>query len=495
MAKNKICHYKCAFLKVKFASPPCHIQLFYVSVACMKRFAILFIASLIINICFGQSEQNENKLSPKQLRTDLTLLQHLITEVHVNPYWEISADEYKALFAQIGFKLTDSLSATNFLKLIKPVIAHLSDEHSQLYLKQTLQSPIFRNNSIFPPFTLSKVGEHYFIDDILEESGQLKKRDEIIALNGVSIATLVKQCALDTIGFPHQRIIIALKRFGYLYPWSTDKETPRFRIQTSDGKIKIINGIQLKAWEAYMKVHNVGMGSNCEERITYRKYADVGYIQAYSFDVKPTGSYSLDSIKAKINHIFQQIQTDGVQKLIIDVSKNSGGNSAVGDYLISSFYAKPYRGYHIDFKKSAEYLKLYESWGFSKPAWASVVNGEVLHYAADTIMPENVPHRFNGKVTIVMGPPTFSSAMTFVTLIRDNHIALVIGQPSLNGHPTELGEQFYTTLPNSKIFVRLSVKEFIRPADKIKDNVLIPNKLLTDDQLSNPMELIKIINE
>ncbi len=309
------------------------------------------------------------------------------------------------------------------------------------------------------------------------------------------IPNLIALCTLDTIGFPDQRMAIALKQFGYLYPWATDKETTNFKITTVNGKIKAVKGISIKLWQAYLKSQNAGMGSNCEERISYSKYENIGYIRACSFDVKPKGQYSLDSIKAKINNIFRQVQKDSVNNLIIDVSQNSGGNSAVGDYLISSFYAEPYRGYHIDFKKSDEYLKLYQSWGFSKPEWASAINGEVLHYAADTIFPEHVPYRFKGKVTIVMGPPTFSSAMTFVTLIKDNNIAPIIGQPSLNGHPTGLGEQFYTTLPNTKIFVRLSVKEFVRPADKTKENILMPDKLLIDSQLSNPKELVKIVNQ
>ena len=461
----------------------------------MKGFALLLLTILFTNTSFGQSQNNEKKLSPEQLKTDLAFLRHLITEVHVNPYWEMSPDQYKNLFVQTASKLKDSLSATDFLKLIKPIIAHLSDEHSQLYLKQNLQSSAFRDDSIFPPFTLTKIGKHFFIDDILQESKQLKKGEEIVALNGASIATLVQRCAVDTIGFPDQRTTIALNRFGYLYPWTTGKEMTSFKIKTCDGKIKTINGISQRLWQDYLKNHKTGQGSNCEERISYSKYKDVGYIRACSFDVQSKGQYSLDSIMVKINKIFRQIHNDDIQKLIIDVSENSGGNSAVGDYLISSFYSNPYRGYHMDFKKSDEYLKLYESWGFSKPEWASANNGEVLHYAADTIIPEIVPQRFKGKVIIAMGPPTFSSAMTFVTLIRDNHIAPIIGQPSLNGHPTGLGEQFYTTLPNTKIFVRLSVKEYIRPAGKTKDNTLIPDKLLTDRQLSNPAELIRAISE
>lgn len=460
----------------------------------MKPFLILLIITISINTSFGQTQKKERNFSPEELKTDLTFLKHLIFEVHVNPFWEISAKKYHSLLANISTNLKDSLNATDFLKLIKPVIAHLSDEHSQIYLKQNLLSSKFKDDSIYPPFTLKKIGKHFFIENFLNESRQLKRDLEVVAINGIPISKLITLCALDTIGFPDQRIAMTLKYFGYLYPWTTKIETNNFRITTGSGKIKVVKGVSLILWQAFIKSQNTGYGSNCEERISYNKYEKVGYIRACSFDVKPTGQYSLDSIKVKITNIFRQIQKDSIHNLIIDVSQNSGGNSDVGNYLISSFYSQPYRGYHVDFKKSDEYLKLFESWGFSKPEWASAINGKVLHFAADTIFPENLKYRFKGKVTVVMGPSTFSSAMTFVTLIKDNHIAPIIGQPSLNGHPTGLGEQFYTTLPNTRIFVRLSVKEFIRPADKIKENILIPDKLLIDSQLSNPLELLKIVN-
>jgi C-terminal processing protease CtpA/Prc len=236
--------------------------------------------------------------------------------------------------------------------------------------------------------------------------------------------------------------------------------------------------------------HNDGRGSNCEERLSYTQYGNTGYINACWFDVKSKGKYSLDSLKCKIDVIFKQIHEEGIQKLVIDVSQNGGGNSAVGEYLISSFYDKPYKDYMMDYKKSEEYLKLYESWGFHDDVYSTMPNGEIIHYPSKMTKPEKVPYRFNGKVIVVMGKPTFSSAMTFVTLIKDNNIAPLIGQSSLNGHPTGLGEQFYTSLPHTKIFVRLSVKEFIRPAGKGTVNNLQPDILLTDKQMNNIDDLL-----
>ncbi len=457
-----------------------------------NRFCLIaiFIINSTIGLC--QSLQKEVKLSPIQLQEDLTFLKHLINDVHVNPNWELSPQQFNKLFAHIEANLKDSATATDFLKLVKPVIAHLSDEHSQIYLKPILQSETFQKDAIYPPFSLAKVGNNYIINDVLEKTTLLNKGERILQINNIPIETWVQNCSLDTIGFPNQRIEIALKQFGYMFPWASTIESSTFIIKTGKGKFLNVKGTTLNVWRNFISKHNQGQSSNCAERLSYIRFGNTGYINACNFDVQSKGINSIDSIKHKIDVIFNQINEDKIQKLIIDVSKNGGGNSAVGQYLISSFYDKPYKDYQVDFKKSTEYLKLYESWGFHNPDYAAALDGKILHSPSVMILPENVPFRFKGKVIIVMGPPTFSSAMTFVTLIKDNQIATIIGQPSLNGHPTGLGEQFYIYLPNSKIFVRLSVKEFIRPAGNAKDNILHPDVVLKNNELFNVNELVKI---
>ncbi|RZK30446.1 MAG: hypothetical protein EOO61_19255 [Hymenobacter sp.] len=250
-----------------------------------------------------------------------------------------------------------------------------------------------------------------------------------------------------------------------------------------------LKGTTLNVWNAFLSRQSKGTG--CEDRISYTRYGNTGYLNACSFDAKAKGKYSLDSIKYKIDRIFKQISQDGVQKLVIDVSQNEGGNSSVGDYLISFFYDRPYKDYQCNWKKSEEYYKLLKSWGFDKPDYTAAANGQVLHYPSETVTPAKVPYLFKGKVMVVIGAATFSSAMNFATVIRDNHMATLIGQTPVNGHPNGFGEMYYTNLPNTKVFVRFGVKEWIRPAGKTGENILRPDIILTQAQLSSVKEMIK----
>ncbi len=94
----------------------------------------------------------------------------------------------------------------------------------------------------------------------------------------------------------------------------------------------------------------------------------------------------------------------------------------------------------------------------------------------------------------MVGAATFSSAMLFATIIKDNHIATIIGQTPENGHPNGFGELYNTTLPNTKIDLRFGVKEWIRPAGKVGENVLRPDVLLSDAQMASVSAIVKAAN-
>jgi hypothetical protein len=150
--------------------------------------------------------------------------------------------------------------------------------------------------------------------------------------------------------------------------------------------------------------------------------------------------------------------------------------------------------YQTDWKRSDEYLQLLKSWGFENPAYAAEPAGKVLHFPSGQVTPGHVPNPFSGTTVIVTGPATFSSAMTFATLIRDNHIAKLIGQTPVNGHPNGFGEMYYTNLPHTQVFVRFGVKQHIRPAGNIGDTNLTPDIILTDRQMNDINELIRQID-
>lgn len=230
-------------------------------------------------------------------------------------------------------------------------------------------------------------------------------------------------------------------------------------LELLDGHAKIINP---KVKDRHQPID---YADSIEGNITYRRYGKVGYLYVRSFATR-AGRDDLALYEHNIDSIFRIIQKDGVGRLVIDVSQNDGGHSGVGNMLIDRFYDKPYKSYAMNWRRSDEYLELMRSWGIRNEEYEKLCPGDVIHSPSRMITPSQPPYRFKGKVFLVVGVPTFSSATMFATLVKDNKMAPLAGQVPFGDRPTHFGEMYYFTLPNTGLIVRFGVKEWVRPAGR-----------------------------
>lgn len=451
----------------------------------MKRtFAVLLLLTFITLNTFGQSV-SEKKFSSQQLREDLAYLKLQLFRVHAYPYSELSKEQYEQLFDKIDHQLKDSLTNIDFLKLIKPAVAYLSDEHASISLSPKMLPGVYQDEPVFFPLILSKKGNSYYLAKTLSNQTELLGQ-AIIQIDGIDIKDVVAKCALYTTGYPEQRAEKALAQFGYLYSISIPGAHHQYTIETDSKKAVTVQGVILQTWFNEITQQS-GWNLACNEAISYQKINDAGYINACSFLV---GDKKIDSLKQRLDVIFAQVQKDKLKYLFIDVSKNGGGNSSVGNVLIDYFYDKSYTTYRCYWKKSEEYLKLVQSWGIEPGnQYKEEQDGGVLHFPSDTIYAESNPYRFKGKVIVIIGNGTFSSAIMFATIIKDNHIAELAGEIPVNGHPNHFGEMYNTKLPNTQIDLRFGVKEWIRPSGEKTDNILRPD--ITIDPSITREKLVK----
>lgn len=454
-----------------------------------------FLASstlLIFSVgAFGQ------RFSPAQCKEEMAFVKHQLFAVHAYPYTELTKAQFEHLFDSIGATMTDSLSVAGLYCKIKPVMGYLSDEHANIDMPKALAD--FGGDSAFLPFNLKEMGGRYFVDTVFGpyapgglgpgSPGSLRPGEEILAIDDQPIAKAVSQAAQYMTGYPFARAQLALRQFGYAYGLSV---YPRhtFNVQSNRGSISV-SGITVTAWTDFQ--HGDWNGAHTGiGRITYTRYGAVGYIHANSFLVwsDKDASSLIDSVKM----IFHQIHADGVKRLIIDVSYNNGGASVIGDCIIGEICSKPYLDYQCDFKRSDEYVALVRHWGFTPDShYVALAPGAVQHFGSDTVWPGNPPDRFEGKVYVLIGSGTFSSAIMFGTIIKDNAIATLVGQTPIFGHPSDFGEVYNTKLPYSQIILRFGVKHWIRPAGLAGPNVLTPDIALGLDQTSDPETLIKAL--
>lgn len=440
------------------------------------KITALVLAIFTTAFCFAQSPNATQKFSSSQLKADLSFIKQQLFNAHANPFTELDKVGYEKIFDRIETQLTDSMTATSFFKMVRPTVAPLSDEHAQIRIAANLQTESYKTGHTFLPFNLMRKGNDYLVDDILEEQTGLKKGDMIVAVNGLPVADLVKLCASYTTGFPGQRADNALQQFGYLYTISQAVVMQSFNVKMANGTIIVVKGAVYNRWLNYLTLKS-GMAGRTAQTITYQRYGNTAYLSATAFDAR--NDKEMDSLKKVVAKMFGQMKTDGIKNLFVDVSRNSGGNSAVGDMLIDFFYNKSYRTYQCNWKRSDEYLSLIKSWGIDNDFYSKQPVGKTIHFdSGKRQVSKDNPVRFNGKTYIVIGDGTFSSAMIFATVIKDNHIATLIGQVPKEGHPNHFGEMYNTKLPNTQLELLFGVKEWIRPAGKSGENILRPDRVV-----------------
>jgi hypothetical protein len=189
--------------------------------------------------------------------------------------------------------------------------------------------------------------------------------------------------------------------------------------------------------------------------------------------------------------IFNKINKDSINNLIIDVRNNPGGDSELADYLISSIYDKPYKGSSkIQVKRSEQYGKYMRgvfSWWF-RPFLKSIKNlrdyyntpiGGIYDDIKGFKKPENVPHRFFGKLYLLMNYYTGSTALGFATVFKDYNLGQIIGQEP-SSEVNEFGELYPFDLPNSHLWVWCSTKRYIRPSGELTFGGLKPDIFVED---------------
>lgn len=159
---------------------------------------------------------------------------------------------------------------------------------------------------------------------------------------------------------------------------------------------------------------------------------------------------------------FSQLKARAVQKVVIDIRGNTGGNSSVGSTLLKYLTRKPIKTYRGDTKISEETSK----W-FPNREIGEVVRGTagVREFPYESRLTDeqanNVPV-FEGQVHALVDSGVYSSAEWLAAELAANDLATLIGEPT-GGGGSRPGEQLSFELPNTGLTLWVSCKLWIPP--------------------------------
>ncbi len=167
-----------------------------------------------------------------------------------------------------------------------------------------------------------------------------------------------------------------------------------------------------------------------------------------------------DEYIEKLNNFFDLVRKQNIYNIIIDLRENMGGDSRVATEFLKYISIDSYYFYGVKERNQDDLIN---------------INSEKCLINNNTY--KNV-ELFKGKIICLVSNKTFSSARIFATVLKDNNIAKIVGEPT-GGKPCSYGNPLRFKTPNYNIKFRVSSRIFTRPAHSCEGDIaLFPNVLI-----------------
>lgn len=442
----------------------------------------LFMSALLFSVCLlplaGQASRltvntrsetvvKEQTFSPAQLKEDIQSLRAFIDATHPDIGHSASQAELDQTFLQIEASLTKAMSANEFWHQTAKLNPLFNDAHWSINLPQQhsdMQQLIKKTGGVFP-FEVHMRPDGELTVLALAGGGETPWRGATIeSINGMLAPLLSRQLlALRHGDTPLNRANLLGPSFQ-LYYASVFGSPAEFNLQLKQNDK--ISDVKLPASKQAAVIGKTS--EKFADNFSYRALnANTAYLKLGTFswpDEREIGAFSKEA--------FAKIQQSGANTLIIDVRENRGGNdSAWIDHVLPYLADRPFRVGSRNKKKVV-----------ASRANATEPAGLVIESEFKTWYQPQLtnPLRFSGKVVVLTGRRTYSSAVQFCNVMQDFDFATLAGEGSYARSRSTGGIQFFT-LPHSQLKIIVPRFWSARPKGGFTEQLLTPDLLLQDD--------------
>ncbi len=195
-------------------------------------------------------------------------------------------------------------------------------------------------------------------------------------------------------------------------------------------------------------------------------------------DARTLRNESLPRWDTMLDDMFAEMKAKGIKRLIVDAQYNNGGNSMLCDELLIRLC--PFEKLQL-LSTSLRFSRLMAEYNpriaIAKQNWEADGHIDELYpMPSGNVGPDFVqPEVYDGKTIFVQSEKTYSSAGILMTLVRDNHLGIIVGTNSTFS-PSHYGEVLPYRLPNTGVIGTISCKFFARPdKEHVDDETLVPD--------------------
>ncbi len=364
----------------------------------MKQIIILLIAALFVS-CTKKKIQPAVK-SP--WIEDIEFIKKELPDKHINLFAKITEQEFNSEIENL-IKKVPHFKENDIICGLMKIFANIGDSHTGLHTEKN----IIRFK--MAPVKFEIFDDGVYITEIIEAGKQYLKQ-KVVAINNVpidmirdSIATIIPH---DNSYFVKSAFPAMLRLYELLEAMKITDSRNSYHLNFENGDDVLIRGSNNSAtYYSCYQPNNKPLYLTKNDSNYWYKIVDnnIVYLQYNRCIDMPDYSF-LDFIK----NLFDELENQEIEKFIIDIRLNSGGNSLIITPLI-------------------EELKLHKE--------------------------------LTGKIYACIGCKTFSSGVKNAIQLKNELGAILVGEPT-GGKPNSYGELKEMLLPNTKLTIKYSTKYF-----------------------------------
>ena len=454
----------------------------------IRRFTGVFLLPILGAACTIERPQThrdvppgefDRRFTPEELGADLDTMIQVFEEVHPNLYHHTPRERIEAARTETRASLDEPLTRVQFYPVAARLAARFEDGHTGVSRPGEEWTHFLNNGGQVFPFDVEWQEPALEVTRCYLEDSPLKPGDRIESINGVSSSAIFQQFLDEEAGgLPFQTA--SFKRRARSHLWVHEIHSP-FTIECRSSEAGgvstfTVEGITSAGLSDRQKVSASQPAAGKSGAYRFERLpGDIGYLEFTSM----VDSAAFDRF---LKTTFSEIKTRPVAGLIIDLRKNGGGDSRLGDNLLGYINVKPYKmADRKEWKVSRrykEYMKAHiAAWARWMPLqllhpmgrrYFGTPEGQVAVFSSDMENPGPNDVRYRGPVCFLIGPFTFSSAMMLANAVGDFDLATLIGEET-GGIPNAFGEVYSFDLPNTRLSVGVSSARFVRANGEAED--------------------------